>query len=306
MNVSLNCTTFNVGQAPDFVRLMAKLNPKLSAAESYKQYEVNLEDKIPKLIEGQDFVCLQEYGMDCRHYLVREVFEKNKFTVVSNDRLGIAFRSDRFKLLKDGPTFTYDPHKLTPWQYDLTAVTDMVASLRPSYYADLRHIESGSIVRVVSAHFKGFNVKAQKEMKAKIRNIEKTFATRLGDLEVDALLYSLIELPGKQPTITVIGVDSNTTLKNNPSSHLRIHSKRLMKLINAGFFTYTADNAPTIFDNADGAPRKYDHILAHVNAKITEWELCSYPVFQLTEKNPSDFISDHVPVKGFISYTIEE
>lgn len=316
MNVSFNCATFNVGTAQDFAALISKLNSDLSVIDSYNLYEENLKNKFVDLIESFDVICLQELGMDCRHQVIYDIFKRMNFTVVGNERLSIAFKADRFEKMADGPTFRYDPDHLTWWQYELTSVTEQVHKLRPSYYVDLKEPVSGAFIRVVSAHFKGFDVKKQKEMTQLARTspedyqrlqfkVQKMFATRQGDLEVDATLFSLDELTDEEPDLTILGVDANSTTKNVSIQQHRVHPKRLRKLEEAGFVNDTKDRAPTLYDKADGQWRKYDYLFARFATWTSEGEISSYTHFPLRETNYSEFISDHVPVKGFISFDLE-
>lgn len=315
MNISFNCATLNVGTAQDYYELQNKLRPDISKIDSFQEYEEKLKTKIPELVENQDFVCFQEIGSDCRHFIIENELAKRNFKLVANERLGIAFRSDKFELLAHGPTFEYDPYRLTWWQYQLTSITDQVSKLRPSYFADLQHKISGTFVRVVSAHFKGFNVKRQKEMTVQCRGMvdgnqkidlttKKIFGPRMGDLEVTAMLFSIDELTEEMPDVTILGVDANTTAKLPGHSQFRAHPKRLRKLDDQGYVRDLRDNEPTLTDKADGLGRKYDYLLALFNPDLTGSEIHSYADFKLNDKNPKNFISDHVPVKGCVSYTI--
>jgi endonuclease/exonuclease/phosphatase family metal-dependent hydrolase len=269
----------------------AKEDP-ISIDEARYRYAWNMVPTINSLVDNLDFVCLQEMLRDKHpeHRSIEQCLGGFGFSYVGNERLGIAFDAKRFTLLSNGPT----------------GVSEKYQKIRTSYYADIQHKRTRKIIRVVSAHLKGFNVKEQKKMtrdtKAKQcphrRKIQrqKRDATKLGDIELMETLSHLAEVNDRKPDVIIIGLDANATAKYLPVAETRVHSFRLKKLKNANFECCTEDKLPTIFDKADGIARKFDYVFARTPEGRPEVSVHSQAGFNLQGTDHRLMMSDHVPV----------
>lgn len=293
MTVSFNCATFNVGTVQDLKDLASAKNEKISNYQALNRYRKNLSVALPFVFENLDFVCMQEMlkgDAHPEHVEVEKALDKLGYHYSGNERVGVAYHKANFAECASGSI----------------TVSKKDPKVRPSFYVDLKHIRTGKIIRVISAHLKGYNVREQKEMtreskadgcpNPRVLISKKRSATKLGDVELTETLKHVFKVNQEKPDLFIIGLDANATARYIPEPEKRVHSFRLKKMDTSHFKCDMQDTLPTIFDKADGIPRKFDYIFARTPDTHPEVQIQSQPGFDLERIRHQVLMSDHVPV----------
>lgn len=296
MTTILNCGTFNVGSLDDIMNFSAHYNEAIDEQTANRRYQANAQRIIPELVANLDIICLQEM-IGAQHQFVQKLLISNGFIYVGDNRLGVAFLPERFTLLSAGNTYVWENK-----------------AIRPSYGVDLFDKTTQKVIRVISAHLKGFNVAAQKQwtaeakkltIPAQIRGLKyrKNNQTIRGDLELQQALRSIQIMHASRPAeLTIIGLDANATAPSIQNSEFRVHTKRLQQLSDYGFQNDNKDQDPTISDKSDGKWRRYDYIYGMTIRNNPNFTIWSHPAFQLGAQDPKTLMSDHVPVIAKITF----
>jgi endonuclease/exonuclease/phosphatase family metal-dependent hydrolase len=242
--LTLKGISLNIAGLKDTIRLMkiaGKSVPETTYTEIDEWYTSRIETafKDGKLYgQDVDFFCLQElFPNSPEKKRVLQILLKSGFSIVGDDDLGIAYKTNQFVL----KTASY-------------TTSDTSGAL----YAILQHKASQEEVCLVSDHVAGFNAREQKTLtraiKAKTQNNpltnkpwqddDKQAGPGSGDR---VLVYSIDFLKQElSPNLSIWAGDFNATadyLKD------RVHPKRMGLLFQAGWVCDTKDEEPTIVDH---------------------------------------------------------
>jgi endonuclease/exonuclease/phosphatase family metal-dependent hydrolase len=309
MSVELHCVTYNVGGTRDMMLMMAK-NPDIhfkdpqekeiaqkflqerrpivtdplyegfrkAAEQKYISLALDTFDHLHKTYQP-DLFCLQElYSRTPEKRAVCSKIEALGYAIYGERDVAIAYRKDLFMPVGHGAT-----------------------SAQPgAIFVDLKHMQTGKVIRVVSDHLCGFNAKTHKEEPKET----KKAAPRGGDNQLHETLHEFEKIGSANqekvaPDLIIYGLDANTTAKYLPTRKERLHPKRLKQFIDLGYSCDVRDIRPTIFDHNDGMPRKYDYIFCKA-FRGQHPEIHSGPLEMIPSS--ANAASDHLPVLATIKW----
>ena len=301
LSVNLKILTFNVSGCPDLIETASKLKnakstsiqekirtidglPTFVGDDHIKIYKDMMEPYFLKLLQEQrpDVLCLQEMSKKAsldksEHQCIQKVLEEKGYELSLKQDATVAYKKNRFELIKDGVTREQDY----------------------AQYADLRMIPENIIIRVVSDH-PPFSQDGSGILKENLNSV---------DIKKDTFFQGLWQTmlsvfkKNTSPSLIIYGLDANAT-RENKNKALEWQPERLEIFYKNGYKTDEDDNNPTY--KYQETAQKIDHIFFKaLKGNLTKFkseidiELNGEKILEEPQEFP---VSDHLPVIYNIEY----
>lgn len=300
--MEFNIASFNVSSTSDLRKALGIRAVDLGdkkVDDIYRDLALQIFSKIAATFDtnGPDIICLQEFSFKAPEQKpIQEFLERAGYELIGLETKDtvIAYKNDRF-----------------------TAHTSKIldSDNAPTISADLKHITTGKIIRVISDHVPGFDSNqyikeadkqtSRSEMSETLRTLTENGDNHLKRVLQDTHLVAksfferLFKQSNEEPVLIIYAGDTNSSNAKVYRSLSPIHPERLGLLEKFGFTTDATDTEPTLTEHNTRLPYKYDHIFAKAvkgTVSIEHEEIEGLTGETMLAKYGRENMSDHVPI----------